>query len=97
MDAHPDALLDTDPVLNAQEIAVLQVFLESQGRVISRGELSRRAGLVRVNARRCDSILVSLRRVLGAESIRTVRSRGWMLEPAVVDQARRLVEDRPAR
>lgn len=91
MDAHPDALITGDMPLTAQEMAVLQAFLDCQGRVISRMELARRAGLMGLNSRRCDSILVSLRRALGAESIRTVRSRGWMLEPNVLDDARRLL------
>jgi DNA-binding response OmpR family regulator len=91
MDARPDAQTTTTAPLSAQEMAVLQAFLDCQGRVISRLEIARRAGLVGLNSRRCDSILVSLRRVLGPESIRTVRSRGWMLEPVVVDEARRLL------
>ncbi len=91
MDARPDALITGDMPLTAQEMAVLQAFLDCQGRVISRMELARRAGLMGLNSRRCDSILVSLRRALGAESIRTVRSRGWMLEPTVLDDARRLL------
>ena len=91
MDARPDALTSTATPLSAQEMAVLQAFLDCQGRVISRLEIARRAGLVGLNSRRCDSILVALRRVLGPDAIRTVRSRGWMLEPAVVDDARQLL------
>jgi DNA-binding response OmpR family regulator len=91
MDAHPDALSDVTAFLSTQEMAVLQAFLDCQGRVISRLEIARRAGLVGLNSRRCDSILVSLRRVLGPEAIRTVRSRGWMLEPVAFDEARRLL------
>lgn len=91
MDACPDALLTSDTPLTAQEIAVLQVFLDCQGRVVSRAELARRAGLTGLNSRRCDSLLVSIRRVLGPEAIRTVRSRGWMLQPSAVDDARRLL------
>ena len=93
MDAHPDAQSTaTTTPLSAQEMAVLQAFLDCEGRVISRLEIARRAGLVGLNSRRCDSILVALRRALGPESIRTVRSRGWMLEPVVLDDARRLLE-----
>jgi DNA-binding response OmpR family regulator len=91
MDARPDAQTSTAAPLSVQEMAVLQAFLDCQGRVISRLEIARRAGLVGLNSRRCDSILVSLRRVLGPDAIRTVRSRGWMLEPDVVDDARQLL------
>ena len=91
MDARPDAHTTTATPLSAQEMAVLQAFLDCQGRVISRLEIARRAGLVGLNSRRCDSILVSLRRALGPDAIRTVRSRGWMLEPEVVDDARQLL------
>jgi DNA-binding response OmpR family regulator len=91
MDAHPDAHTTIATPLSAQEMAVLQAFLDCQGRVISRLEIARRAGLVGLNSRRCDSILVALRRALGPDAIRTVRSRGWMLEPDVVDDARQLL------
>jgi DNA-binding response OmpR family regulator len=91
MDARPDALTAPSAPLSAQEMAVLQAFLDCQGRVISRLEIARRAGLTSLNSRRCDSILVALRRVLGPEAIRTVRSRGWMLEADALDEARRLL------
>jgi DNA-binding response OmpR family regulator len=68
-------------VLGAQELAVLRVLHESIGRVVSRRELARRVGLADRNERRCDSLLVGLRRVVGPHAITTVRSRGWMLEP----------------
>lgn len=91
MDACPEALLTSDTPLTSKETAVLQVFLDCQGRVVSRAELARRAGLTGLNSRRCDSLLVAIRRVLGPEAIRTVRSRGWMLQPSAVDDARRLL------
>ena len=77
--------------LGPNELAVLQVFLDCGNRVVSRLEIARRAGLAGMNERRCDSILVSLRRVLGSESIRTVRGRGWMLEIGAIELAHHLV------
>jgi DNA-binding winged helix-turn-helix (wHTH) protein len=74
----------TDPLghLGAQERAVLFVLAEDAGKVVSRRELARRIGIENLSERRCDSILVGVRRVLGPDAIRTVRSRGWMLQPA---------------
>jgi DNA-binding response OmpR family regulator len=60
---------------------VLAVLREANGRVVSRRELARKAGLRDASPRRADSILVQLRRTLGEDAIRTVRSRGWALDP----------------
>ncbi len=46
---------------------MLNVLLDNRGRVISRRELARRAGLANLSERRCDSLLVSIRRALGPE------------------------------
>jgi len=58
---------------------------------VSRRELSRLAGIADLNDRRCDSLLVSIRKALGPESIRTVRGRGWMINHASIDQATSLL------
>jgi DNA-binding response OmpR family regulator len=58
---------------------VLRVLWESQGKMLSRETLMRKAGLDLSSARRVDSSMVVLRRVLGPDSLRTVRQRGWML------------------
>ena len=66
---------------------MLNVLLVNRGRVISRRELARRAGLANLSERRCDSLLVAIRRALGPDSVVTVRSRGWMLSGDVLDAA----------
>jgi DNA-binding winged helix-turn-helix (wHTH) protein len=73
--------------LGGQEQSVLTVLLANRGRVIGRGELARRAGLAALSARRCDSLLVAIRRALGPKSVVTVRSRGWMLSDEAVATA----------
>ena len=65
--------------LTPQERAVYSVLAAEAGRVIGRAELARRAGIGDLSARRCDSLIVGIRRRVGADRIRTVRRRGWML------------------
>jgi DNA-binding response OmpR family regulator len=65
--------------LTAQERAVYHVLAANSGRVLSRTELARRAGLAELSARRCDSLIVGIRRAIGHDRIVTVRRRGWML------------------
>jgi DNA-binding response OmpR family regulator len=65
--------------LTAQERAVFEVLAANSGRVLSRQELARRAGLAELSPRRCDSLIVGIRRGVGADRVRTVRRRGWML------------------
>ena len=55
------------------------VLETNAGRVLSRAELARRAGIADLSARRCDSLIVGIRRSIGADRVRTVRRRGWML------------------
>lgn len=66
---------------------MLAVLVANHRRVIGRRELARLAGLAELNDRRCDSILVGVRRLLGADAIVTVRSRGWMLAEHALPQA----------
>ena len=58
---------------------MLEVLRAAGGRVVSRAELSRSAGLSGLSARRVDGVLVRLRRVLPAGVLITVRGRGWAL------------------
>ena len=63
------------------------MLVANQRRVIGRRELARQAGLAELSERRCDSILVGIRRLLGGDALVTVRSRGWMLAPHAVPLA----------
>jgi DNA-binding winged helix-turn-helix (wHTH) protein len=76
-----------------QERAVLAALIECQGRIVGRRELSRRAGIAELSERRCDSLLVTIRRQLGPSSIVTVRRRGWMLAEHAIDAATALLAD----
>ena len=68
--------------LTAQERAVYDVLVNHAGKVISRSEIAREAGISNLNARRCDSLIVGIRRCVGADRIVTVRRRGWMMVDA---------------
>jgi DNA-binding response OmpR family regulator len=68
--------------LSAQEVAMLAALVEAKGRVIPREELARRAGLGGSSPRRCDGVLVGLRRALGEGAVQNVRRRGWQLLPS---------------
>ena len=84
--------MDVSPVasnapLGTQELALLRALINCSGRVVSRRELARLAGMTALHERRCDSLLVSIRKTLGSDSIRTVRGRGWMLNVDNLEQA----------
>ena len=63
--------------LSAREVALLDALARGGGRVMGRRELCRRVGLARHHPRRCDSLVVPLRKALGPGAIVTVRGRGW--------------------
>lgn len=65
--------------LTPREAAVYDALRSRPGHVLSREEIVRLAGLSDLSERRVDSLLVGLREALGADSIITVRSRGWRL------------------
>lgn len=73
--------MDNDPGqrLSGTDLAVLHVLLDNPHRVLGRDSIHRMAGLDTQGTRRCDSSIVVLRKVLGQDSIRTVRRRGWIL------------------
>jgi two-component system, OmpR family, response regulator len=66
--------------LSRPAVLVLAALAERPGRVVTRDELVRRADLENLSSRRCDQLLVDLRRALGPTAVRNVRGRGWMLE-----------------
>ena len=70
---------------------MLAVLVANRRRVVGRRELARAAGLAELSERRCDSVLVGVRRLLGPDSIVTVRSRGWMIAESAVDLAEELL------
>jgi DNA-binding response OmpR family regulator len=67
--------------LPEREAAVLAALQAAGGRVVSRAELARAAGLTGLSPRRVDGVLVRLRRVLPDGALVTVRGRGWALVP----------------
>ena len=88
--------MDVPPVnsaapLGTQELALLRALIDCSGRVVGRRELARLAGMSALHERRCDSLLVSIRKTLGSDSIRTVRGRGWILNVDNLEQATVLV------
>lgn len=66
--------------LSRQAVMVLAVLAERRGRVVTRDQLARSADLENLSKRRCDQLLVDLRRALGPTAVRNVRGRGWILE-----------------
>jgi DNA-binding response OmpR family regulator len=58
------------------------VLAANPGRVLSRHEIARAAGIIELGERRCDSLIVGVRRAVGRDRVRTVRRRGWMLADA---------------
>lgn len=77
--------------LGPREKAVLNVLLEQRGRVIDRSTLRRDAGLDDLSPRRCESVLVAVRRALGPGAVVTVRRRGWRLNPEKIALAMAVV------
>jgi DNA-binding response OmpR family regulator len=71
----------SDPLeaLTPQERAVYEVLAARANRVMTRLEIARAAGIIDLNQRRCDSLIVGIRRVIGTDSLLTVRRRGYLL------------------
>ncbi len=69
--------------LGAKELLLLKVLVDARGRVVSRTELRRRVGLQ--SDRRCDDLLVNVRRAVGPDVVQNVRSRGWRVDPSALN------------
>ena len=78
MDSPTPAASDR-PVLAPAEVTILRLLLENGDKVVGRESLSRLAGLDAESAHRVDACLVAIRKVLGPDSVVTIRRRGWML------------------
>jgi DNA-binding response OmpR family regulator len=87
-----DSHVQTPGVLSETDLSILRVLSASKGRVVSRESILRLAGLDNVSARRADASLVVLRKVLGPDSVITVRRRGWMLSEEAHNAAVSLLE-----
>lgn len=85
------SVTDFSPSLTSSDLAVLRVLVERAGKVTGRHDLNRLAGLSG-SERRCEAVLVLLRRALGEGAIATIRRRGWMLTLDAVPAARSLLD-----
>lgn len=72
--------VDATAGLSPQERAVYDVLWAHRGRVLSRHEIARMAGFSDCATRRCDAVILGIRRTLGESSVRTVRRRGWIID-----------------
>ncbi len=86
-----DSHVHTPGLLSQTDLSILRVLSDAKGRVVSRESILRLAGLDNVSARRADASLVILRRVLGTDSVITVRRRGWMLSDEAHNAAEKLL------
>ena len=93
VDKKPLATADTtiNAALSDKDLAVLRVLFERQGKVTDRASLNKLAGLTGT-PRRCETILVTLRKALGNEAIVTIRRRGWMLRSSALPIVSQLLD-----
>ena len=82
---HPAGAVEVQ--LGPRERAVLSSLVDHAGRVVDRDQLRRDAGLDQLSPRRCEAMLVGIRRALGPDAVVTVRRRGWRLNPEVTAMA----------
>jgi len=82
-----------DPLssLSAVDRRILDALLQQEGKITSRDTLMRLAAVESLTNRRVDVSIVVLRKVLGQDSIQTVRQRGWMLTETGLMAAHKLL------
>jgi len=83
LDGYRAAFAGRPLALNRSQLELLAILLENLHRVVSRAELSTALGLSR--GRSVDVLLSGLRREIGREFVRNIRSRGWIVEPGVLE------------
>jgi len=76
--------------LSETDLAVLRVLIDRTGKITSREDLNKLSGLSG-SQRRCEAVLVNLRKTLGEGAIVTIRRRGWMLDNSVAAVAIALI------
>ena len=84
-------LRDPFSSLSAVDRRILDALLHQEGRVTGRDTLMRLAAVESLTNRRVDVSIVVLRKVLGQDSIQTVRQRGWMLTETGLMAARNIL------
>ena len=84
--------LDLDIKPSPLDLKVLEVLVQSDGRIVGRDYIARQTGIDNSSARRVDASLVSVRRWLGPDSLVTVRRRGWMLTAVGLQLANYIIE-----
>lgn len=77
--------------LSAVDRRILDALLQQEGKITSRDTLMRLAAVESLTNRRVDVSIVVLRKILGQNSIQTVRQRGWMLTETGLMAAHKLL------
>lgn len=75
----PDAE-QSEITLGNQQRAILTVFAQKPGRVVTAQELAEKLNLPKMTPRRADVLIGGINEVLGAETIVDVPRRGWMMQ-----------------
>ena len=66
--------------LGNQQRAMLSVFAQKPGRLVTTEELAAKLGLPKMTPRRADVLISGINDVLGEDTIVDVPRRGWMMQ-----------------